>query len=186
MTGCPAVSAHKTPGITLLDALGSDAMAISRLIDHSVRTGCAVDHRNDPQLLNTWLRSSSPARLLRLLDQGHIHARLALMHSRPVGVALAHADGEILHCYVLSEFSRRGVGTALMSELEEQLLERGCVTACLSSNLTGQGFYRHLGYREVGQPLRMGGLTLTPMEKSLVRPAMGEWVERLSHRLVGG
>lgn len=183
---CSPTQPPKTPAISVLVALGSDAMAISRLIDHSVRTGCAVDHRNDPELVNAWLRSTSPARLLRLLDQGHVLARLALLQGRPVGFALAHVGGEILHCYVLSEFSRRGVGSALMNDLEAHLLERGCLTACLSSSLAGRGFYRHLGYREAGQPLRTGGLTLTPMEKSLMRPAMGDWIGRLTQRLSGG
>lgn len=171
------------PSITLMEAVPSDAPVISRIIGRTIRTACAVDHRNDQRLIDSWLRGTSPVQLLRHLGQKHTLARLALFDGKPVGFAMAHTDGEVQQCYVLSEFSRRGVGTALMQELEEQLLEQGRATACVSSTLAGLGFYHHLGYRETDQRLQVGGLTVALMEKSLLRPAMGDWVARLSARL---
>ena len=169
--------------VTLLDACGSDAVAISRIIGTAIRTACAADHRNDQRRIAAWLRNTSPAHILRQLNQASTIARLAVLQGKPIGVGMVHGGGEILHCYVLPEYSRRGVGTALMGELEERLLEQGRATASLSSTLTGCGFYRHLGYSETGDRLQVDGLTVALMEKNLLRPAMGDWAARLSTRL---
>ncbi|WP_213875911.1 GNAT family N-acetyltransferase [Pseudomonas sp. dw_358] len=163
----------------LRQPLPADVTAISLIIERAIRTACAADHRNEQRLIGAWLRSTSPAQLLRCLRLPKTLARLALLQGKPVGVVIAGSDGEILQCYVMPEFSRRGVGTALMTDIEGCLLEQGREVASLSSTLTGFGFYRHLGYRESGQRLEVDGLTVTLMEKSLVRPAMGDWMARL-------
>lgn len=163
----------------LRQPLAGDINAVSLIIERAIRAACGADHRNDRQVVSAWLRSSTPARLLRILRLPQTLARLAFLQGKPVGIIIADSDGEILHCYVLPEFSRRGVGTALMAAIEECLLEQGCDMASLSSTLTGCGFYRHLGYRESGQRLQVDGLSVTLMEKSLLRPAMGDWMARL-------
>jgi GNAT superfamily N-acetyltransferase len=159
---------------------GDDIVAISRIIDRAIRRGCAADHRNDPYLVDAWARSATPEQVRRWLAEPGACARLAILHGKPAGVGMARAEGEISLCYVLPESSRRGVGLALMSELQDHLHERGCLAAWVGSTVTGRGFYRHLGYRETGPSHLRGGLLITPMEKNLMRPAMGDWAMRLS------
>lgn len=160
-----------------------DIVTISRIIDRAIRRGCAVDHRNDPYLVDAWARSATLEHVRRWLAEPAVHACLAVLHGKPVGIGMARADGEIGLCYVLPESSRRGAGLALMTELQDHLLERGCLTAWVASTVTGCGFYRHLGYRETGPSHSRGGLLITPMEKNLTRPAMGDWAMRLSASL---
>lgn len=160
--------------------VSDDAVAISRIIDRAIRRGCAVDHRNDPYLVDAWARSATLEQVRRWLAEPGACARLAVLQGKPAGIGMVRADGEIGLCYVLPESSRRGVGQALMTELQDHLLERGCLTAWVDSTLAGCGFYRHLGYRETGPGHLRGGLLITPMEKDLMRPAMGDWAMRLS------
>jgi predicted N-acetyltransferase YhbS len=75
--------------------------------------------------------------------------------------------GEVSLCYVLPEFFRRGVGQSLMKSLERHLARIGRARVMIYTTLTGQGFYRHLGYRENGQALRVASVPLRPMHKSL-------------------
>jgi ribosomal protein S18 acetylase RimI-like enzyme len=93
---------------------------------------------------------------------------------------MAHVEGEVLLCHVQPEFIRRGIGTALMAELENHLLEQGCISAYLNSTQSGRGFYHRLGYRETGQPQHHAGLNVMPMEKSLLHGSLGGWAEGLS------
>ena len=48
--------------------------------------------------------------------------------------------------YVRPESGRRGVGRHLMSELEEQIRERGNSSSRLAASLNAVGFYERLGY----------------------------------------
>ena len=48
--------------------------------------------------------------------------------------------------YVRPESGRRGVGRQLMSELEEQIRERGNSSTRLAASLNAVGFYEKLGY----------------------------------------
>ncbi len=48
--------------------------------------------------------------------------------------------------YVRPECGRRGVGRQLMSELEEQIRERGNSSTRLAASLNAVGFYEKLGY----------------------------------------
>ena len=48
--------------------------------------------------------------------------------------------------YVHPESGRRGVGRQLMSELEEQIRERGNSSTRLAASLNAVGFYEKLGY----------------------------------------
>ena len=72
---------------------------------------------------------------------------------RPVGAVLGRYDGRrgwINHLAVDPDARHRGIGTALVRELEERLRRKGCSKVNLHvarSNATVGAFYERLGYR---------------------------------------
>jgi putative acetyltransferase len=60
--------------------------------------------------------------------------------------ALVLSTGELRACYVSPKAVRRGVGTALVLEIERIAKEQGVWHLHLVSSLTAEPFYRSLGY----------------------------------------
>ncbi|WP_285420557.1 GNAT family N-acetyltransferase [Pseudomonas sp. efr-133-TYG-5] len=149
----------------------ADSGIISRIVERSIRVGCALDHRNDPHLVNAWLDRQSLDCISAWLSDPQRYLNLALLRGRPVGVGMATADGDIGWCHVQPEWFRRGAGRALMSDLEGWLRIRGQPRARLRSTRTGAAFYRRLGYCESAPALSQDGLQAIPMDKPLTSPA---------------
>ena len=149
----------------------ADAGIISRIIERSIRIGCALDHRNDPTRVSTWITQQSADFISARLADPHFYLCMALLADKPVGVGMAQACGDISLCYVQPESFRRGVGRALMYDLEGWLRVRDVAQANLNSTRTGRAFYRRLGYRESAPPVEYQGVQTLPMHKSLAAPA---------------
>ena len=61
----------------------------------------------------------------------------------------AAATGEVRAVYVHPDFARRGVGSALLAELERRARDRGFETLVLTASLNAVPFYEHRGYEAV-------------------------------------
>lgn len=61
----------------------------------------------------------------------------------------ADATGEVRAVYVHPDFARRGVGSALLAELERRARDRGFETLVLTASLNAVPFYEHRGYEAV-------------------------------------
>lgn len=59
------------------------------------------------------------------------------------------AHGEVRAVYVHPDHARRGVGTALLSELERRARKRGFEALVLTASLNAVPFYEHRGYEAV-------------------------------------
>ncbi|TMU79497.1 GNAT family N-acetyltransferase [Pseudomonas fluorescens] len=153
--------------ICIRPATLADAGIISRIIERSIRIGCALDHRNDSSLVRQWIGLQSADFITARLADPHFYLCIALLADKPVGVGMARASGDILLCYVQPESFRRGVGRALMRDLEGWLRVRGVFHADLNSTRTGRAFYRRLGYHESASSLEYHGLHTLPMHKLL-------------------
>ncbi|CAI8980477.1 GNAT family N-acetyltransferase [Pseudomonas serboccidentalis] len=134
--------------ICICPAKPADAGIISRIIERSIRVGCALEHRNDPQLVSRWISRQSVEVITAQLVDPHCYLNLALLQDKPVGVGMATASGDIGFCHVQPEWFRRGAGRALLMDLEGWLRIRGVPQASIASTRTGAAFYRHLGYCE--------------------------------------
>jgi len=80
---------------------------------------------------------------------------------------MASISGKVAFCYVQPEWFRRGVGQALVRDLEGWLIEQGVHQARLNSTRTGEAFYRHLGYQACVETFTVAGLQAVPMHKAL-------------------
>ncbi|MFJ2536331.1 GNAT family N-acetyltransferase [Pseudomonas sp. NPDC087614] len=156
--------------ICIRPAILADVGIIRRIIEHSIRFGCALDHRNDPLLVSGWTRQHSADAISARLADPHFYLSIALQADKPVGVGMARVSGDIVFCYVQPQSFRRGVGRALMNDLEGWLRVRGALHAHLNSTCTGEAFYRHLGYHESEPSLAHQGLQVLPMYKPLPLP----------------
>ena len=103
------------------------------------------------------------ARILVALDDG-----------RPAGLgACEHGDDYISDIWVSPDFEGRGVGSALLHALEQQIAGRGYAQARLhvaAANARAFGLYRHRGYREIWRGTMHDAILDIPLEKvELVR-----------------
>lgn len=156
--------------IGIRPAVLADVGIISRIIERSIRFGCALDHRNDPHLVSDWIGQQSADYLSAQLADPRFYLSLALLAGKPVGVGMAQVSGDIVLCHVQPESFRRGVGRALVNDLEGWLRVRGTLHAHLNSTRTGEAFYRHIGYCESAPCLDHKGLQILPMCKPLTLP----------------
>lgn len=152
-------------------ATPGDAGIISRIVERSIRVGCAPDHRNDPRTVATWTGNHSIQHIPPWLADQRLYLNIALLRDTPVGVAMAALGGQVAFCYVQPEWFRRGVGGALMCDLERWLVENGQVRARLDSTRTSEAFFRHLGYQPCAQPLVVTGIHGIALHKALAPPS---------------
>ena len=156
--------------IEICTATPSDAGIISRIAERSIRVGCAAEHRNDPAIVAAWLRNNTLAHIRPWLADPRLRLTLARLQGRPAGVAMASASGRIAFCYVQPESLRRGVGQALVRDIEAWLRGRGVARMRLNSTRSSQAFYRHLGFEQSADAIAIGGVKAIAMHKPLIAP----------------
>lgn len=149
----------------------ADAGIISRIVERSIRIGCALDHRNHPRTVAAWTHSKTTERIQTWLTDQRLYLNIALLQDKPVGAAMAAISGKVAFCYVQPEWFRRGAGQALVHDLERWLIERGVAQARLNSTRTSEAFYRHLGYQPFAETFTVAGLHAIPMYKALTPPS---------------
>ena len=100
---------------------------------------------------------------------------IAELNGQPAGMgALVPEQSELRACYVTPAAARRGVGRALVNEIERRARAAGVAELQLVSSLTAERFYAALGYdvvRRTEHVLRSGvRMSAVEMRKNLGRP----------------
>jgi putative acetyltransferase len=108
---------------------------------------------------HAWADRRSPDFFARRVAAGEVV--LAVSGSNPLGWG-SSSGHHVSGVYVRPSSGRTGVGRAIMSRLEADILKRGHEYATLDSSPNAVGFYIKLGYRSVGPPDDDGAL---PMKK---------------------
>ncbi|WP_448724826.1 GNAT family N-acetyltransferase [Pseudomonas farris] len=157
--------------IHICKATPADAGIISRIVERSIRVGCALDHRNDPRTVATWTHNKTIEHVQPWLADPRLYLNIALLQDKPIGVAMAAISGKVAFCYVQPEWFRRGAGQALVQDLETWLIAQGLPQARLNSTRTGEAFYQRLGYRACAETFTVAGLHAIPMHKALSPPS---------------
>jgi N-acetylglutamate synthase-like GNAT family acetyltransferase len=75
---------------------------------------------------------------------------------------------EIMACFILPEYQKKGIGKALASFLEDEAKRDGFSKVWLVSALSAQGFYKKLGYSFVSEKLHPEWGKGIVMEKTLL------------------
>jgi putative acetyltransferase len=112
----------------------------------SVR-GLAAQHY-PPDIIEAWAAPVTEASVRGFLKNGDREIRLiAELDGEPVGLgALVIQEAELRACYVVPGATRRGVGSALVREMERMAQERGLSHLELHASVNAEPFYAALGY----------------------------------------
>ena len=129
-------------------ALGPDEGRLYLEIINSAITGLAAGHY-EPGIIDAWVHPITDDSLERLRTNPDGEIRLiAELDGRPAGIgALVVAHAELRACYVAPHAARRGVGSALVREIERLARERGLGRLELAGSINAEPFYAALGYR---------------------------------------
>lgn len=122
-------------------------------IHHAAVRGTAV-HDYPSAVIEAWAPLPITERRIQrvALNPDGEHRLIAEIDGVAIGIgALAAKDSELRACYVHPIAGRKGVGSAIVLELERIAIERGLVSLSLSSSLTAEGFYRSRGYVHLHQ-----------------------------------
>jgi putative acetyltransferase len=114
--------------------------------------GLAAAHY-PPEVLDAWTVPATDESVRGLLANPDDEIRfIAELDGEPVGLgALVVANSELRACYVVPEASRKGVGTALVTEIERIAIEKGLERLELIASLNSEPFYAFLGYETHGR-----------------------------------
>jgi GNAT superfamily N-acetyltransferase len=150
------------------DAVVEDASAACQVIRRSILELCALDHRNDPTILQKWLANKTPEVIASWIMQPGGSLLVAIDEAAIVAVGGVTNSGEITLNYVLPEERFRGFSRAMLAALEARALERGNARCTLLSTETARRFYIANGYTQDGPPAgKFGTSGSYPMSKSL-------------------
>ena len=137
-----------------------DATVLMALMFDSTRVLCKNDYT--PEELSKWVpERMDKARFMRSLALSYV--RVAHMDGEIVGFADMDESGYLNRLFVAPDFGRRGVGTALLNEMEKHAKKKGIHTISLISSITSKGFYQKNGYTLLGEkylsvkPVRVKG-----------------------------
>lgn len=130
----------------LRQASSDDATSACELVRRAIRLGCHADHGGRPVLIEHWLRHKTPEKLAQLLDCPDTLTLVAEDRHRLLGCASLRDCGQLVLCYVEPTTQMRGVGRAMLAELERQAVQRGLDRIYLNSTRSALGFYVRLGF----------------------------------------
>jgi putative acetyltransferase len=124
-----------------------DARAFLEVHHAAVRGVAARDY--SLEVIDAWaplpITESHVAEVLTNPD--YEYRLVAEVEGRLVGIgALVAKNHEVRACYVAPEAGRRGVGSALLQEIEREALQRGLKFLDADSSLTAEPFYATQGY----------------------------------------
>jgi GNAT superfamily N-acetyltransferase len=153
-----------------------DAPQAVEVLRASIAQLCTMDHQNDPETLEQWLRNKTTQHFERWLNASGALVLVAEVDAMVRGVGMIHDSGEIRLCYVCPGFERTGLGRALLEAAESWAAASGLKMLRLQSSATARAFYERLGYVSAGNPTQGFGITRGyPYTKNLAagRPAAG-------------
>jgi GNAT superfamily N-acetyltransferase len=151
-----------------------DAPQAVEVLRASIAQLCQLDHQDDPETLEQWLRNKTTEHFERWLNASGALVLVAEVEAMVRGVGMIHDSGEIRLCYVYPGFERAGLGRALVEAAERWAEASGIKMLRLQSSATARAFYERLGYVSAGSPTQGFGITQGyPYTKNLAagRPA---------------
>lgn len=106
-----------------------------------------------PEVLDAWAAKFDSAAVDEFLRNPDSEIRLiAEIDGTPAGIgAIVVSKSELRACYVVPEAARRGVGTAIVREIERIARQHALAELELLASVNALPFYETLGYRPEGQ-----------------------------------
>ncbi|MBD9678943.1 GNAT family N-acetyltransferase [Pseudomonas sp. PDM18] len=128
--------------VLIRQARSEDTTAISQVIVAAVRESNGQDY--PASAIESVMANFTPERVIELLQKRLVF--VALLDDEIVGTGAL--DGHAVRSlFVAPRQQRKGIGQALMGQIEKAALERGVEALLVPSSLTAERFYARLGYR---------------------------------------
>jgi putative acetyltransferase len=122
----------------------------------------------DAEQVGEWAGADERSPTDYTVDVAGEHFTVAVRNGEVAGFGHLVLDVEEVHAvYVHPDHTRRGVGSALLAELEGYARSCGLSELGLQSSLNAVGFYEQAGYERVGSGESTGGLAVVEMKKGL-------------------
>ena len=137
---------------------------MSDVLIASITALCVQDHQNRPDIVALWLGNKTPEGVGKMLANPALKMLVAEHDDEITAVGAFRENREIALNYVSPEHRFTGVSKTLLAAMEEAL---GPGEASLTSTATAHEFYQRMGWRDVGEPDRRGGMVTYPMRKVL-------------------
>lgn len=117
-----------------------------------------------PQVVNLWMNAGPGIHLRKSDEKDEIAKKLhhdpdlflvAIIDQQIVGSVLGGFDGRrgmVYHLAVDDQYRKRGIGTALMNELERRMEHKGCIRSYLlvtRDNIDAIRFYESMGWEQM-------------------------------------
>jgi putative acetyltransferase len=99
-------------------------------------------------VIEAWAQPPTAENLRRLSENADQEIRLiAELDGVPVGIgALVLRESELRACYVTPDAARKGVGTAIVKEIERIASANNVTCLVLEASVNAETFYRAMGY----------------------------------------
>ncbi|WP_368039861.1 GNAT family N-acetyltransferase [Ruegeria atlantica] len=143
-----------------------DVFDLSRVLIRSISELCKADHQDDPRTIAQWTANKDPASIRGWIKDG-AHIWIAENNGQPAAVGGLTDAGEITLLYIDPDHTGRGIGGALLNELEQELISAGCTEGRLEATRTAQDFYLRHGWQTTGGCSQRNDLSCLRMRKSL-------------------
>jgi putative acetyltransferase len=122
--------------------------------------GLAAQHYS-PEVIAAWAGTITDERIQSFLKNPQNEIRLiAELDGQPVGLGVVVINNsELRACYVVPEAARKGVGSAVVREIERIARQHGLSRLDLDASVNAEPFYASLGYEVVerGEHVPHGG-----------------------------
>jgi putative acetyltransferase len=132
--------------IALREVVEADAERIHEIHCSSVRVLCATVYSSE--IIEGWLKNRSPEHYRRNMSEWGFY--VAEAEEKTVGFGGA-VPGEIIATYVDPDYSRHGVGTALMSYGLKKAKVNAPGIIKIDSTMNARTFYETFGFKVVGE-----------------------------------
>lgn len=137
--------------VKIREAVAADAAAILNIHYDAVHQ-LGEDHYS-PEQLNAWSPPVNQDRINHFLENADdVYRLVAEMNGAVVGFAeMVIEKTELRACYVSPQYTRQGIGQALVNALEGTARQHGLKNLQLDGSIIAEAFYKQCGYHITGR-----------------------------------
>jgi GNAT superfamily N-acetyltransferase len=122
-----------------------DAEAVSSVVRHTMKISNSGDY--SLERLQPLIDYFSPEKMLQLSRERD--CLVAVVNNEIVGT-VALEGCELCTFFVHPDYQRMGIGAQLLQAIEQIAIENGIKKIHTDASITGEAFYRKMGYRRTG------------------------------------